>query len=229
MMNDETKTPENDKPDNDKLETGADAAPSTPGEPEADLAAERAATEKGFDDLARELDAVKDRMLRAVADADNTRKRAEKEIADTRAYAVAGFARDLLSVSDNLARALDALPPESRDGMGEAGRNLLNGVELTQAELHTVLTRHGVLPIDAAPGGRFDPNVHQAAAQIPSVHPAGAIVEVIQPGWRIGERTLRAAMVAVSSGPAAGQAAPSANQAAGADGAEPGSTVDTKA
>jgi molecular chaperone GrpE len=219
-MNDESKTPEDQQPPN-----ADDAAP----EPEADLAAEHDATEKSFDELARELDEVKDRMLRAVADAENTRKRAEKEIADTRAFAVASFARDLLSVSDNLSRALDALSPEARESMGETGRNLLSGVELTKSELHNVLTRHGVAPIDAAPGGRFDPNVHQAAAQIPSEHPAGVIVEVIQPGWRIGERTLRAAMVAVSAGPAAGQASETGAADAGGGESEPGSTVDTKA
>ena len=178
--------------------------------------------------------ALRDQLLRAVADADNTRKRADREIAETRVYAVANFARDLLSVNDNLARALDVLTPEMRDGMREAGRTLLDGIEMTQKEFHAVLARHAVEPISADGGEAFDPNVHQAVAQIPSPHPAGAIVEVMQSGWKIGDRVLRAAMVAVSSGaPAAapGETAPNTESGSG-DGGEaprPGSSVDTQA
>lgn len=141
-------------------------------------------------------------ILRLYADLDNTRKRADRQIGEARVYAIEKFAADLLSVSDNLARALDALPDTDRAGLTEAGKNLLGGIEMTAKELRTALSRHGVVPVEADPGSAFDPNVHQAVAQIPSEHTAGTIAQLFQPGWRIGERTLRAAMVAVSLGPA---------------------------
>ncbi|MEM0986159.1 MAG: nucleotide exchange factor GrpE [Pseudomonadota bacterium] len=152
--------------------------------------------------LEAELADAKDQMLRALADAQNTRRRAEKEVADARAYANKKFAEDLLSVSDNLARALTALPDEDREGLSEAGRNLLGGIEMTEKELHAALARNGVTAIDAAPGATFDPNLHQAVSQIPSDQPSGTIAECFQTGWKMGERTLRAAMVAVSAGAA---------------------------
>ncbi|MEL6726714.1 MAG: nucleotide exchange factor GrpE [Pseudomonadota bacterium] len=145
---------------------------------------------------------MKDQMLRALAEMENLRKRSEREKADARIYAIEKFARDLLSVSDNMARALEALPEGERDALTEGGKGLLGGIEMTQKELHTVLTRHGVTVIDAEPGAAFDPNLHQAVANIPSEHPNGTIASVFQSGWRIGDRTLRAAMVAVSAGPA---------------------------
>ena len=152
--------------------------------------------------LEAEKEELRGQFLRVLADLDNTRKRAEREVSEARVYAIGKFAGDLLSVADNLSRALTALPAGERETLTDAGKNLLGGIEMTEKELHTVLTRHNVLQIEAAPGGTFDPNVHQAVAQIPSEHPAGTIAQLFQPGWRIGERTLRAAMVAVSLGPA---------------------------
>jgi molecular chaperone GrpE len=152
--------------------------------------------------LETEKDELRGQMLRALADLDNTRKRAEREASEARVYAIGKFAGDLLNVADNLARALAALPDSERATLTEAGQNLLGGIEMTEKELHTVLTRHNVVQIEAAPGSAFDPNVHQAVAQIPSAQPSGTIAELFQPGWRIGERTLRAAMVAVSLGQA---------------------------
>lgn len=141
-------------------------------------------------------------ILRLLADLDNTRKRADRQVSEARVYAIEKFAADLLSVADNLARALDALPESERAGLTDAGKNLLGGIEMTAKELHTALGRNGVQPVEAAPGSPFDPNIHQAVAQIPSDQPAGTIAQLFQPGWKIGERTLRAAMVAVSTGPA---------------------------
>ncbi len=152
--------------------------------------------------LEAEKDEMRDQLLRTLAEADNIRKRAEREKADAKTYAVEKFARDLLSVSDNMARALEVLPEEEREQLTEAGANLLGGIEMTQKELHTVLTRHGVTAIDAEPGAAFDPNLHQAVANIPSEHPNGTIASLFQAGWKIGDRTLRAAMVAVSAGQA---------------------------
>ncbi|MEL6827538.1 MAG: nucleotide exchange factor GrpE [Pseudomonadota bacterium] len=145
---------------------------------------------------------LRDQMLRAMAEMENLRKRAEREKSDARVYAIEKFARDLLSVSDNMARALEALPEAEREALTEGGKGLLGGIEMTQKELHTVLTRHGVSAIDAEPGAAFDPNLHQAVANIPSEHPNGTIASLFQAGWRIGDRTLRAAMVAVSAGEA---------------------------
>jgi molecular chaperone GrpE len=139
---------------------------------------------------------------------DNLRKRTQKQVSESKVYAVEKFAGDILSVSDNMSRALSALGEEERSGLSEAGQNLLQGVEMTQKELHAVLARHGVSCVDAAPGAEFDPNFHQAVTQIPSDQPAGSVAETYQTGWKIGDRTLRAAMVAVSSGaPAAAEPA----------------------
>lgn len=149
-----------------------------------------------------EKEALRDQLLRTLAEMDNLRKRSDREKADARTFAIEKFAGDLLSVSDNLARALEALPDTERDALTEAGKGLLGGIEMTQNELHAVLTRHGVTEIDAEPGAAFDPNLHQAVANIPSEHPNGTIASLFQGGWRIGARTLRAAMVAVSAGQA---------------------------
>lgn len=145
---------------------------------------------------------MRDQLLRAMAEMENLRKRSEREKLDARVYAIEKFAGDLLSVSDNMARALEALPESEREALTEGGKGLLGGIEMTHKELHTVLTRHGITPIEADPGAAFDPNLHQAVANIPSEHPNGTIASLFQAGWRIGDRTLRAAMVAVSAGAA---------------------------
>lgn len=164
--------------------------------------AEPLTTEQQILALEIEKQEMRDQMLRALAEMENLRKRAEREKSDARIYAIEKFARDLLSVSDNLARALEALPEEEREALTEGGKGLLGGIEMTQKELHTVLTRHGVTAIEVEPGAAFDPNLHQAVANIPSEHPNGTIASLFQAGWRIGDRTLRAAMVAVSAGQA---------------------------
>ena len=145
---------------------------------------------------------LRDQMLRAMAEMENLRKRSEREKSDASVYAIDKFARDLLSVSDNMARALEALPEAEREALTDGGKGLLGGIEMTQKELHTVLTRHGVTAIEAEPGAAFAPNLHQAVANIPSEHPNGTIASLFQAGWKIGDRTLRAAMVAVSAGQA---------------------------
>ncbi|MDX1291323.1 MAG: nucleotide exchange factor GrpE [Hyphomonas sp.] len=149
-----------------------------------------------------EKEELREQLLRTLADLDNTRKRAERQVAEARIYAIEKFAGDLLSVSDNLSRALSAMSEEERAALSEAGRNLFEGIEMTEKELHTALARHGVTVIAALPGDTFDPNLHQAVANIPSDQPNGTIASCFQTGWKIGERTLRAAMVAVSAGQA---------------------------
>lgn len=178
--------------------------------PEADPDAEEADIEEPIEltvdqqllALEVEKQELRDQMLRAMAEMENLRKRSEREKSDARVYAIEKFARDLLSVSDNMARALEALPESEREALTEGGKGLLGGIEMTQKELHTVLTRHGVTAIDVEPGAAFDPNLHQAVANIPSEHPNGTIASLFQAGWKIGDRTLRAAMVAVSAGQA---------------------------
>jgi molecular chaperone GrpE len=143
---------------------------------------------------------LKDRVLRALAETENIRRRSEREAADARTYGVTNFARDLLSVVDNLERALSSLSNEQREAGGEALNVLAEGVELTSRELTTVLSRHGVKRLDPK-GEKFDPNFHQAMFEAPSdTVPSGAVFEVAQTGWKIGERVLRPALVGVSKG-----------------------------
>jgi molecular chaperone GrpE len=153
--------------------------------------------------LEAELAKARDDMLRALAEAENTRRRAERQAADARAYAIDRFAADLLPVADTLGRALAAAP---RDDVDEGFRNLLTGVELTERALLEAFARHGLKRVGAK-GDAFDPNIHQAVAQAPSDQSPGIVLEVLQPGYVLGERTLRAAMVLVSAGPANATAA----------------------
>ncbi|KCZ92350.1 nucleotide exchange factor GrpE [Hyphomonas johnsonii] len=183
----------------DLLKNAARAAAAEGMEAEADAAM---TPEQEAMRLKIEKEELREQLLRTLADLDNTRKRAERQVSEARVYAIERFAGDLLSVSDNLARALAALPDDDRANLSDAGNNLLSGIEMTAKELETALGRHGVKPIDASPGSTFDPNLHQAVAQVPSDQPAGTIASLFQPGWKIGDRTLRAAMVSVSAGAA---------------------------
>jgi len=199
-MSDETKLEPEETPEMEAApETEADDTEVTEAVPEEAAAP---ALEEQVAALETEKADLTDKLLRSLAEVDNVRKRATREVSDARVYAIEKFAGDLLSVSDNLARALDALSDEDRAALSEGGQGLLGGIEMTQKELHSVLARHGVTAIDAAPGAAFDPNFHQAVSQIPSDVPSGAIAQTFQNGWKIGDRTLRAAMVAVSAGPA---------------------------
>lgn len=152
-------------------------------------------------ELETEMAAMKDQALRAMADAENVKKRAEREMASARAYAVERFAVDMLSISDNLGRALLGLDDKAREDMGDNAKSLLEGIELTEKELMAVFARHGIKAVPGA-GAKFDPKYHQAVAQIPSAEAKGDVANVMQTGFTLGERTLRAAMVAVSTGPA---------------------------
>lgn len=153
-------------------------------------------------ELEMEIATMKDQAMRTLAEADNIRKRAEREVQNAKLYGVEKFAADMLSVYDNLSRALHTIDGQAKEELGENARNLVAGIELTEKDLTTALERHNVKPV-AGVGAKFDPNVHQAVANIP--HPdieKGHVAAVMQQGFTIGERTLRAAMVAVSTGPA---------------------------
>lgn len=167
-------------------------------EPAGDVPAPQPPEEAEIGKLKAENAELKDRLLRLAADADNFRKRAEREKAEATLYAATSFARDLLSVPDNLARALAAFPPEARETADEATKKLFEGIEVTERDLLNVLQRHGIRRIDPK-GEKFDPHFHQAMFEVPG-GAAGTVVEVVQPGYAIGERCLRPAMVGVAKG-----------------------------
>ncbi|MGA8650006.1 MAG: nucleotide exchange factor GrpE [Xanthobacteraceae bacterium] len=142
----------------------------------------------------------KDRLLRTLAEMENLRKRTEREVTEARLYGAASFARDLLGVADNMRRALDAVSPEMRASAEAGVKALIDGVELTERELLKALEKNGVRQFSPR-GEKFDPNVHQAMFEVPNPSvPAGSVVEVVAPGYMIGERVLRPAMVGVSKG-----------------------------
>lgn len=146
-----------------------------------------------------EIAALKDQALRALAETENTRRRAERELADMSKYAVTGFARDLVSVLENLQRAVDSIPAEMKEAQ-PAVANLAIGVEMTLKELLGVFNRQGIERIDPM-GQKFDHNLHQAIAQIDTPDAeAGTVVQVLQAGYKIHDRLLRPAMVGVASG-----------------------------
>jgi molecular chaperone GrpE len=142
---------------------------------------------------------LKDQLLRALAETENTRRRAERDREDAGKYAVANFARDVLTVADNLRRAIDALPADAKTG-NTALATLMEGVELTDRQLQSMLEKHGitrVMPMDQ----QFDPNLHQAMFEVPGTgKPGGTVVQVLQPGFVIHGRLLRPALVGVAKG-----------------------------
>lgn len=147
--------------------------------------------------LQAERDELKDQMLRAVAETENTRRRAERDVAQARKYGHTGFARDLLSVVENLSRAVEALP-EQRDDLDETMKNLVIGVEMISREMTNVLERHGITRIMPM-GEKFDPNKHQAMFEVPTKDAEpGMIVQVAQSGWMLHDRLLSPAMVGVA-------------------------------
>ncbi|MFD1198374.1 nucleotide exchange factor GrpE [Brucella gallinifaecis] len=152
---------------------------------------------------------LKDQMLRLVAEMENLRKRTQRDVQDARTYAVTNFARDMLSVSDNLRRAQEAIPADALESDTNL-KSLAEGVEMTERAMLQALERHGVTKLDPE-GEKFDPNFHQAMFEVPNTElPNNTVVQVVQAGFAIGERVLRPAMVGVSKGgpKAATEAAP---------------------
>lgn len=156
-----------------------------------------------IEELEMQLATMKDQALRTMAEADNIRKRAERDVQKAKVFGVEKFAADVLSVYDNLSRALHTIDGQAKEELGENARQLVEGIELTEKDLTSALERHQIKPV-AGLGSKFDPNVHQAVANIPHAEiEKGHVAAVMQQGFTIGDRTLRAAMVAVSAGPAA--------------------------
>jgi molecular chaperone GrpE len=173
---------------------------------------ENTATEQPQDDAlaaaVRESAELKDKVLRTLAEMENLRRRTEREVGDARMYGIASFARDVLGIADNLQRALDAARQELSGSTDPGVNTLLEGVEITERELLKALEKNGVKRFDPQ-GEKFDPNLHQAMYEVPDPSvPSGMVMQVIQPGYMIGERILRPALVAVSKG----GAKPSANE-----------------
>ncbi|HEY7662086.1 MAG TPA: nucleotide exchange factor GrpE [Xanthobacteraceae bacterium] len=190
-----------------------DAASAPEGAEDAARAPEAEAADAAA--LAREAAEYKDRLLRTLADMENLRRRTEREIADTRLYGISNFARDILAVADNMERALGALDADLREKADAGTKALLDGVELTERELMKVLEKHGVRKFDPL-GEKFDPNLHQAMFELPDPSvPAGTVAQVVQPGYMIGERVLRPALVAVAKGGPKLAAEPPANDNSG--------------
>jgi molecular chaperone GrpE len=164
-----------------------------------DLDQAGAALDDALASLKNDLEAARQDILYAKAETQNVRRRLEKDVADARAYAATGFARDILSVSDNLTRALDAIPAELRED--EKLKSLVAGLEATARELDKVFGLHGISRI-AAQGLPLDPNQHQAMLEIPSADAApGTVLQELQAGYMIKDRLLRPAMVAVAKKP----------------------------
>jgi len=189
-MSDEKQSPEEQAPDVTPDGESADA--------QQDFA--EAAGIDPFEVMAAENADLKDRALRAMAEMENLRRRTEKEVKDARQYAVSGFARDMLTVSDNLRRALDALPEEDRKNADAGIAALIEGVEMIERDLLNQLEKNGVRKLEPD-GQKFDPNFHQAMFEVPNTEvPNNTVVQVVQAGYVIGDRVLRPAMVGVSKG-----------------------------
>jgi molecular chaperone GrpE len=202
-----------DKKDDTSAETAAATEPAPPAEPvkpaEAALAAEakppseleamRAELESVRTELGAEIARLKDQLLRALAEIENTRRRAEREREDTARYAISAFARDILTVADNLRRALDNIPAHARE-KDEMLNTLAVGVEATERELLAGFERHGLRKIEPL-GEKFDHNFHQAMFEIADTgKPPGTIVQVMQAGYVLHGRLLRPALVGVAKG-----------------------------
>ncbi|GHA23081.1 protein GrpE [Devosia pacifica] len=184
-MSDEKPTPEQEPEINETVETGAETGPS-----DAEI----------IEQLQAENAELRDRALRIAAEMENLRKRTEREIADTRSYAISGFARDMLSATDSLNRALMVVSAEARETADGNTRSLIDGIEMTEREMQRLLAKHGITAIEAE-GQKFDPHKHQAMFEVPgSGKPDGTVVQVMQTGYVIGDRVLRPAMVGVAKG-----------------------------
>jgi molecular chaperone GrpE len=190
-------------------------------------------------ELEAELQDTKDRLLRALAETENLRRRARRDLEEAHKYAISNFARELLEVADNLSRALDAVPPRAREEI-EFVRNLADGIALTEKALLTSFERHQIAQVTPELGDKFDHNRHQAMFEVETTEqPPGTVAQVLQPGYTIAERLLRPALVGVAKAPAS-TPAPNGNEGAkrdarGESGAaaraegRPGERVDTTA
>lgn len=198
-------------------------------DPELEIETAEEAAEADVEALKVEVAALKDQILRYAAEADNVRRRAEREANDARAYAIQKFARDLFAVADHLSAATTHAP---RDFADQVVKNFVVGVEMTEKELASVFERNGLKKLTPEKGGKFDPHLHQAMMEQPGEGVApGAIIKTLQAGYELFGRVVRPAMVVVAAkGPAAeAPATPAQNPYAEGEGDSAGGAVDTKA
>lgn len=206
----------------ERSEANAKAAAEEAARAAEEAAGEAAGDATEDDEVSRlqaEVDDLKDQLLRALAETENVRRRAERERQDAVKYATAPLARDLLGVADNLRRALESAPPRE-EVQDVALKTLLDGIDMTERELHEVLQRHKIEPIEPQ-GEKFDPHHHEAMYEVPeSGQPAGTVVQVLQTGYKLHDRLLRPARVGVAKA-GEGERGPGST--------EKGSNVDTQA
>lgn len=224
-----------DVPETGPEEVGGKAAPPDGGRPAADPPAPARAAEDepaGAESAGRiaELEAevaeLKNQLLRALAEVENTRRRTQRDRDEAVRYAAAPLIKDLMGVADNLRRALESVPAEAVEG-DEALKALCDGVEMTERELLSIFEKHGIVRIDPA-GEILDPHHHEAVFEIPEPNaPAGMVLQVLRPGYKLHDRLLRPAQVGVAKG------GPKPENVGGErserDGQQPGSRVDTSA
>jgi molecular chaperone GrpE len=203
---------------------------TTPNEIQDDDTIDFGATDSEVEALKAEVVALKDQALRYAADAENTKRRAEREVNDARAYAITKFARDLLEAADNLGQATAHAPKDSQD---QVVKNFVVGIEMTQKKLLEAFERNGLKKVDPAAGEKFDPNLHQAMMeQVSDEVGAGAVIKTLQPGYSLFGRLVRPAMVVVA---AKGSGAGAPEQTVGtanpysSTGEVSGEAIDTKA
>lgn len=213
-MSDESQGREHDNPQADAASKAEEAAAAPASETELDP----------VEVLKAEVSELRDQRLRMAAEMENLRRRTAREIKDAKTFAISGFARDMLQVSDNLQRALAAVPEQAETTDDNGLKTLVEGVELTERAMLSTLERHGVRKLEPM-GQKFDPNYHQAMYEVPNTEVANnTVVDVVQPGYVIGDRMLRPAMVGVSKG-GPKEAAPAA-AAPDSDGPDPASGYD---
>lgn len=165
--------------------------------------------------LAAENADLKDKLLRAAAEVENIRRRSEREKADAGKYGATKFAQSVLAVADNLRRAIDAVPDDRKDGSDEVVQSIVEGIEMVEKSLLSAFEANGIVPVDPAPGDKFNPNLHEALFEVPGTgQPGGTIVQVVDAGFMISDRLLRPARVGVAKAE---------------DGPAPGGSVDTTA
>jgi molecular chaperone GrpE len=192
------------KAENEAAATNGDGSAGDAGTALAGPAAQAPAGEPDpfavLENLQLENAALKDKVLRALAEMENQRRRTEREVADAKTYGVTAFALDMLTFADNLRRAVESLPPDAREQAGAAMKTLIEGVELTERDFLSRLGKYGVKRLEPL-GTRFDPNLHEALFEVPDeTAPNATVVQVVEDGYTIGDRVLRPAKVGVSRG-----------------------------
>lgn len=214
--------------ENEAQESADSASPVDTGdEPLVDLSNIEDAPEPSLEEdqvklLEAEVASLKDQLLRAMAETENVRRRTQREREETLKYAAVPVVKDLLGVADNLQRALESVPAELAAEI-EQVKNLRQGVEMTQKELQSVFERHNITTIEPL-GQKLDPHLHEAMYEVEDpTQPVGTVVQVVQPGYRLGDRLLRPARVGIAKG------GPKANGETQNGATRPGDTVDTSA